>query len=216
MIQARFIQEIGTRGYLRVYWGDNCVNCGGSKARGYHNTQKLLSISPKKEDWDAWGKVKDYKPEQFGSMCDHCPALVPQNTLKYGFDEVPAVRYNDVPHYQIFHTRNYSSASGDPEEGDLYLTTWYGCRERGRCIYGWENCDGQHLFAIVPGGDIWDIHSRASNCTMPQDNKHRCWVLHGTPPNVTVDKNGLTCAAGAGSIQTRNWHGFLQNGRFTP
>jgi len=28
----------------------------------------------------------------------------------------------------------------------------------------------------------------------------------------TVDKNGDACAAGAGSILTPTWHGFLQNG----
>jgi hypothetical protein len=37
-------------------------------------------------------------------------------------------------------------------------------------------------------------------------------VRHGTPPDVTVDKNGLTCNAGGGSIQVPGWHGFLRNG----
>lgn len=27
-----------------------------------------------------------------------------------------------------------------------------------------------------------------------------------------VAKNGLTCAAGAGSIATPNWHGYLRHG----
>jgi len=58
------------------------------------------------------------------------------------------------------------------------------------------------------------IDSRASNCTLPDDNVHKCWVRHGEAPNFTVDKNGATCAAGAGSIQTSNWHGFLRNGVF--
>ncbi len=30
-----------------------------------------------------------------------------------------------------------------------------------------------------------------------------------------VDKNGLTCAAGAGSIQAGDYHGFLRDGEFT-
>ena len=49
---------------------------------------------------------------------------------------------------------------------------------------------------------------------MPGDDVHRCWVRHGRPEDGTlhVDKNGQTCAAGAGSIQTHNWHGFLHNG----
>jgi hypothetical protein len=56
------------------------------------------------------------------------------------------------------------------------------------------------------------IDSRASNCTLPNDREHKCWIRHGTPPDLTVDKNGKTCAAGAGSIQLGNYHGFLRNG----
>lgn len=58
------------------------------------------------------------------------------------------------------------------------------------------------------------IDGRASNCTMPDDNVHKCWVRHGRPEDGTlhVDKNGNTCAAGAGSIATPNFHGFLHNG----
>lgn len=50
---------------------------------------------------------------------------------------------------------------------------------------------------------------------MPDDAEHRCWIRHGEPPLITVDKNGLTCAAGAGSIQCRDYHGFLRDGSFT-
>ena len=75
--------------------------------------------------------------------------------------------------------------------------------------------DGPQLVVILPNRQPWNIDSRASNCTMPYDYEHRCWVRHGEPPNVTVDKNGLTCAAGAGSIQSGDYHGFLQNGVLT-
>jgi hypothetical protein len=71
--------------------------------------------------------------------------------------------------------------------------------------------DGRILIVQTPGGG-WIIDSRASNCTMPQDNEHRCWVRHGTAPEITVDKSGNTCGAGAGSIQAGNYHGFLRNG----
>lgn len=73
--------------------------------------------------------------------------------------------------------------------------------------------DGECLVVkLPPDGHEWIVDSRAKNCTLPEDNKHKCWVRHGVPPNITVDKNGLTCAAGAGSIQTPRWHGFLRNG----
>jgi len=71
--------------------------------------------------------------------------------------------------------------------------------------------DGPCLCVLTPGG-IWRIDSRASNCTMPYDYTHRCWVRHGEPPNITVDKVGVTCQAGAGSILIGGWHGFLRNG----
>jgi hypothetical protein len=57
---------------------------------------------------------------------------------------------------------------------------------------------------------------QASNCTLPGDKKHHCWIRHGEVPNLTVDKAGVTCAAGAGSIQAGDYHGFLRNGEFEP
>lgn len=73
--------------------------------------------------------------------------------------------------------------------------------------------DGRSLHVVCPDGHTWCIDSRASNCTLPQDNDHKCWVRHGEAPDLTVDKNGRTCAAGAGSIQTPKWHGFLRGGQ---
>ena len=79
----------------------------------------------------------------------------------------------------------------------------------------WDNETEPHLTVRCPNGDStrdWDIDSRCSNCSPPNDRLHRCWVRHGVPPLVTVDKNGVTCAAGAGSILLPKWHGFLRNG----
>lgn len=92
-----------------------------------------------------------------------------------------------------------------PPVGAVWDAWWYSGSRRG--------ADGRYLICETPGGQ-WSIDSRASNCTMPEDNEHRCWVRHGKPEDGTlhVDKNGLTCAAGAGSIMARNWHGYLHNG----
>lgn len=76
--------------------------------------------------------------------------------------------------------------------------------------------DGRVIMVKCPGGGEWCIDGRASNCTMPNDKVHHCWVRHGEPPNLTVDKNGATCNAGAGSIISGNYHGFLRDGQFTP
>jgi len=77
--------------------------------------------------------------------------------------------------------------------------------------------DHRSLVVKCPDGHEWMIDSRASNCTLPNDNTHQCWVRHGRPEDgdLHVDKNGNTCAAGAGSIQTQKWHGFLHSGHLS-
>lgn len=77
--------------------------------------------------------------------------------------------------------------------------------------------DGRVLVVILPDGHPWTIDSRANNCTMPDDDKHWCWVREGRPEDgsLNVTKNGRTCAAGAGSIMTGKYHGFLRHGKLT-
>jgi len=77
--------------------------------------------------------------------------------------------------------------------------------------------DDRSLVVILPTGHPLHIDSRASNCILPNDKEHRCWVRHGRPEDGTlhVDKNGVTCAAGAGSIAVEGYHGFLHNGELT-
>lgn len=80
----------------------------------------------------------------------------------------------------------------------------------------WRGPDGIALMVRCPNGKDWHVDSEASNCTR-KGQPHQCWVRHGDPrqANVTVDKNGDTCAAGAGSIQAGDYHGFLQAGVLT-
>lgn len=75
--------------------------------------------------------------------------------------------------------------------------------------------DGLCLVVLLPNGVDWMVDGRANNCTRPDDSEHQCWVRHGEPPNITVDKNGNTCQAGAGSIASGTYHGFLRDGTFT-
>lgn len=95
----------------------------------------------------------------------------------------------------------------DAPPGAVWVADWMPAQ--------WSGPDGRCVVVKTPDGVDWMIDGRANNCTMPEDNEHRCWVRHGEPPNLTVDKNGKTCAAGAGSIQTSGYHGHLQNGEFT-
>lgn len=79
--------------------------------------------------------------------------------------------------------------------------------------------DGRNLVVKCPPSHDWMVDGRASNCTMPEDNEHRCWPRQGEAPEVTVDKSlGPTCSAGGGSIlvggsdDLPGWHGFLRQG----
>lgn len=87
--------------------------------------------------------------------------------------------------------------------GAMWNSWWYGKWAQGS--------DGMSLTVKTPGGE-WVIDNRCSNCTLPDDNVHKCWVRHGEPPNITVDKNGVTCSAGGGSIAQPGYHGFLRAG----
>lgn len=75
--------------------------------------------------------------------------------------------------------------------------------------------EGPHLHVVLPNGHEWNIDARARNCDRRDDITHRCWVRHGEPPDITVDKNGNTCTAGGGSIHSGDYHGFLRDGAFT-
>jgi len=76
--------------------------------------------------------------------------------------------------------------------------------------------DGRAIYVLIPGRYPWFVDGRASNCSKPNDLDHRCWIRHGEPPLLHVDKAGLTCAAGAGSIIAPDgWHGFLSHGYLT-
>ena len=107
--------------------------------------------------------------------------------------------------------------SKEPKEpGDMWYDTPFT-----KCPF-WDNCKS-HLIVVLPNGDRWDTSARASNCDKKENKTHRCWVLHGKAPNITVDKKGDTCSAGAGSVDMPGrtkldgtvipgWHGFLRDG----
>ena len=96
------------------------------------------------------------------------------------------------------------------QAGDVWDADWM---HGDKCPY-WDNCDGRHWVVVLPNKEMHDINARASNCTMPQDREHRCWVVHGDISTLTLDKSGNTCGAGAGSIKRGNWHGFIRQGEF--
>ena len=198
---TRFLREVGMRAWLRVYWGTGC------KHGGCHNAMIHLMDSEIIDDWSLGGIPAEYAAERWPTVCDDCKAVASPEATK------------QVHHRRLYRTGDgrEASRSGLIEEtfqpGDLWIVRWH--EPNVLCHHGWTNCNGQHLCCRLPNGHDWDIDSRASNCTMRDDGLHRCWVRHGDPERgelVDVDKAGLTCKAGAGSIQAGNFHGFLHRG----
>lgn len=119
-------------------------------------------------------------------------------THEFGSSDAPVYRRTDTGEERAL--REWQSVPGG-----MYFAPWMSDYK------DWVGTDGRSLIVITPGG-AWNVDSRASNCTLPSDTEHKCWVRHGEAPEITVDKNGKTCGAGAGSIAQKNYHGFLRNG----
>lgn len=212
IVQCRLIREIGTRAKLRVYWGGPYWTPEGfdymqkhtpvtaCRNGDIHNATVHLVDSLDLGRWDIGGKPADYPDDRWPVRCDHCGAPVPEQGVER----------------QVHRHRLYDTTSGRPEPGDMFWAPWYHDEDKPH-FCPWDNCDDPrgHLIVILPNGHEWDVDSRASNCTMKNDRLHRCWVRHGEPPLIHVDKNGHTCNAGAGSIGVPGYHGFLHHGRLT-
>lgn len=207
-IPVRFVNPTGWVAVVSVWWGgvDACKPhldhiARSEVARGEGGVPpNLAALGVDIEDWHP----------QVDAKCESCDAL---------FD--PAVEHW---HSGGIH-RVWPTPSGELEPGCLYWADWHHRDEQGtpvpcpKRLGGWTNCEGRHLNAVLPDGHHWDMDSRASNCELPDDGEHRCWVRHHNPDIetaiFTVDKNGLTCQAGGGSIDDGTYHGFLTSGAFT-
>jgi hypothetical protein len=190
---------------LRVYDSDTLrsYQC----PRGYHEAWRPIDEVPAiwKEDPTEPGRrilSNMYRETDFAgdarwpTHCDHCGAKLTQDHTRQVFTDL-IYRRSDT---------GADETLREAKPGAMWDAWWYSHR---------RGPDGRCLIVICPDGRQWMIDSRASNCTMKDDHVHRCWVRHGEPPNITVDKNGHTCAAGGGSIDTGTFHGFLRNGAFT-
>lgn len=131
--------------------------------------------------------------------------------------------FSEKDPFQLFGRQIYVSADGavrctteEAPAGACWDAWWISDRRKDGptgCAYV-VGPDHRSLVVKCPDGHDWHIDHRASNCGLPNDDTHQCWVRHGKPEDGTlhVDKNGVTCSAGAGSIATGKWHGFLHNG----
>lgn len=193
--------------YLRRFHvsSESCSKSG----HGYHNAKIPFGIQPVRKNAEGYHLgYDDLKPAPNDSRWPtHC-------ACGYAFTPEDA--------YQVFNDSIYRRTDTGEEiprreapAGALWRAWWLEPHTVGP--------DGICLMCLTPGGE-WCIDDRASNCTMPDDNVHKCWVRHGDPTDplglktgqpLHVDKNGLTCQAGAGSIQCGNYHGFLHAGHLT-
>ncbi len=224
------------RFWKRRYWGENCP----SGQRVYHQAMELVgdfSFFNLRQGWLAL--VNAYHPQP---LCVHM-----QNSLRYTPESIEKIidflaqlsccdpYISQFPRkcecgdeykghfFQAFERRLYQKRGTedvytlhDAPPGAMYYASWY-LDQDGKCRLWWDNQDSPPLIVRCPDGHDWVVDSRAKNCTLPADKTHRCWIRHGEPPLITVDKAGETCSAGAGSIMSPGgYHGFLREGKFKP
>lgn len=192
--------------YLRRYTDDG-GECSYVGNYGYHQAKLALpGVYPDDEVWGV-GRTVTAEPSKCPIQFDdprwpvqcHCG-------FKFQDDVIRQFVTNGLwrtPDGTLVTLRNAAP-------GAMWYATWL------EDVKDWCGPDGKCLIVKLPNGSDWMIDSTASNCTLPGERTHRCWVRHGVPPNITVDKNGHTCGAGAGSIMSgegeKNYHGFLRNG----
>lgn len=183
---CRLVDRVGHLYEQGASWGQ----CGD---RGAHHSRQIVAETSIAGAWDPridWS----WRP----TPCTVCGAHYDRSEIR---------RFAGRPW-------KWSTEDGHLHPGDMYWQPHY--YDSQDCWpSGWTNCPGVHLNVMLPNRHSWDIDSRASNCTLPTETTHRCWIREGTPPKVTAGKAGHTCSAGAGSIRSGDYHGFLRDGVLT-
>lgn len=156
---------------------------------------------------DARLWLGEYDAEDRMAKPDDSDPRWPANCKKCGkpFTEAAHRMVDDA---QLFRRSDNGALEtlGEAKPGAMWFAPWYSDSAEFR------GPDGKTLVVRLPDGHDWIVDSRAANCSKRQDKVHKCWVRHGEAPNITVDKQGNTCAAGGVSIATPKWHGFLRDG----
>ena len=204
-MECFWLEETGTArvGLRRYSWFGGCPEDGG---RNYHAAVVMLGTAPMgkvtEDGITHWAEPEFTYP---GRDDSRWPAACGCGYAFTAADPFDTFQDWSEALYRRGDDGSITTLRAAPD-GAMWDAWWY----------PWKGPDGRSLIARCPGGHDWAIDARASNCALPGDEEHRCWIRHGEPPLITVDKDGLTCAAGAGSIQAGAYHGFLRNGRFEP
>lgn len=184
--------------------GAGVLLCPNGPYRSFHNAERLLDVIPDHGESERADKVTNSSLD-WPVKCDYCD-----------------YQFTDADEFQVYTSHLYEGI--DPQGvkvtttlreapvGAMWDAHWMSA--------SWKGNDGKSIVVMIPGRHDWCIDAIASNCKKRDDRDHRCWIRHGTPPNLTVDKRAgvdgasaaTTCDAGAGSIQTSEWHGYLRDG----
>lgn len=209
MIKCFWLEPLPkVRLYLRVYGTGPCT----TGPQSYHNAmtflqeatrEKVPTNDPTYRDWvyqDGGPQTPDQVDPSavWPTTCTTCGAEIVGGTRQVFSDHV----YRRVDTGEERGLRDW-----DHVPGAMWNAEWMTQLKS----YGGE--DGRVIHVVCPDGRLWCIDGPCSNCTRKGED-HRCWCRHGEPPTLTVDKNCNTCSAGAGSIDTGTFHGFLRNGEF--
>lgn len=214
---------------LRRFRGSDQSKCPGKY--GYHNASTgIIEIvdatfarsvagagSGERYDRRITGELPDFRDERWvhlgaeGWSIPHDSALWPTSCDYCDYEFVAEDQWQE--NGDLLYRRNDIQPTMEQPDimrlreapaGAMWYAWW---------LSGWRHQTGDFPIVVrCPDGHEWMPDMEASNCTKPGDRGHYCWVLHGTAPGLTADKAGVTCGAGAGSIQTGHWHGFLRNG----
>jgi len=154
---------------------------------GYHNATVLSHIDD--EGVSRPATQAERLDDRWPRKCDHCEYVFKPDDECQWFQRSLWLRRDTFELVTM----------DDAPAGAMWLATWL------------QNRHQQPSLCVKTIGGVWNVDSPASNCTR-KGEPHDCWVRHGTPPEVTVDKQGDTCGAGSGSIIIGGWHGWLRNG----
>lgn len=189
---------VGLRRYSR---GDGGLTCEG----GYHSALVYTGLEPADFGPEGYLAVRPMveNDPRWPVGCERCGYEFTEDDEWQMWQEL-VYRRTDTDELRVLHQGAPAPEAPAAEPGACWDAWWM---PFGRGV------DGIYLMVRCPDGHDWAVDSQASNCTRPGE-PHKCWIRHGDPREcrVTVDKNGDTCSAGAGSIGTPNWHGFLRDG----
>lgn len=193
---------VGLRRYSHAGGGD--LTCAG----GYHSALVYTGFEPADYGPEGYLEVRPMveTDPRWPTTCERCDYEFAEDDHWQMWQE-QVYRRTDTGGLRVLHSGAPAPEAPAAEPGASWDAWWLPEPYRGP--------DGIALMVRCPDGHDWLVDSRASNCTLPDDDVHQCWVRHGDPREcrITVDKSGVTCSAGAGSIQTPNWHGFLHAGQ---